>query len=128
MLSDFPTLASLAVGAALGATVRHYTTLWALERLGPQFPYGTLLVNLAGSFLLGFFLALSQRVALPPTARPLIVTGFCGGLTTFSTFSAEIVTLLSAGRHPAAALYLLLSVGAGLLAMSAGLALGNLSA
>lgn len=126
MLSDLPTLASLTVGAALGATLRHYATLWALERLGPQFPYGTLLVNLVGSFLLGLFLAVSQRVTLPPMARPLIVTGFCGGLTTFSAFSSEIVTLLSAGRIQSAALYLLLSIGAGLLAVSAGLALGNL--
>ena len=89
---------SVFVGAGLGALLR-----WLLgQRLNPVFPsipLGTLTANLIGGFLVGFLLIwLNRHPALPPEVRLLVITGFLGGLTTFSTFSAEVVTLLSRGE------------------------------
>ena len=89
---------SVFVGAGLGALLR-----WLLgQRLNPVFPsipLGTLTANLIGGFLVGFLLIwLNRHPALPPELRLLVITGFLGGLTTFSTFSAEVVTLLSRGE------------------------------
>ena len=89
---------SVFVGAGLGALLR-----WLLgQRLNPVFPsipLGTLTANLLGGFLVGFLLIwLNRHPALPPELRLLVITGFLGGLTTFSTFSAEVVTLLSRGE------------------------------
>ncbi|MBP9603563.1 MAG: fluoride efflux transporter CrcB [Chromatiaceae bacterium] len=89
---------SIFVGAGLGALLR-----WLLgQRLNPVFPsipLGTLTANLIGGFLVGFLLIwLNRHPALPPELRLLVITGFLGGLTTFSTFSAEVVTLLSRGE------------------------------
>ena len=86
------------VGAGLGALLR-----WLLgQRLNPVFPsipLGTLTANLLGGFLVGFLLIwLNRHPGLPPELRLLVITGFLGGLTTFSTFSAEVVTLLSRGE------------------------------
>lgn len=89
---------AISVGAALGALLR-----WVLsERLNalfPTLPPGTLAANLIGGFIIGIaaaYFAQAQHIA--PEWRLLIITGFCGGLTTFSTFSGEVVTLLEAGR------------------------------
>ncbi len=89
---------SVFVGAGLGALLR-----WLLgQRLNPVFPsipLGTLTANLLGGFLVGFLLIwLNRHPGLPPEVRLLVITGFLGGLTTFSTFSAEVVTLLSRGE------------------------------
>ncbi|MCC7278183.1 MAG: fluoride efflux transporter CrcB [Chromatiaceae bacterium] len=89
---------SVFIGAGLGALLR-----WLLgQRLNPVFPsipLGTLTANLLGGFLVGFLLIwLNRHPALPPELRLLVITGFLGGLTTFSTFSAEVVTLLSRGE------------------------------
>ncbi|MBK8638330.1 MAG: fluoride efflux transporter CrcB [Chromatiaceae bacterium] len=89
---------SVFVGAGLGALLR-----WFLgQRLNPVFPsvpLGTLTANLLGGFLVGFLLIwLNRHPGLPPEIRLLVITGFLGGLTTFSTFSAEVVTLLSRGE------------------------------
>ncbi len=89
---------SVFVGAGLGALLR-----WLLgQRLNPVFPsipLGTLTANLLGGFLVGFLLIwLNRHPGLPPELRLLVITGFLGGLTTFSTFSAEVVTLLSRGE------------------------------
>ena len=89
---------SVFIGAGLGALLR-----WLLgQRLNPVFPsipLGTLTANLLGGFLVGFLLIwLNRHPGLPPELRLLVITGFLGGLTTFSTFSAEVVTLLSRGE------------------------------
>jgi CrcB protein len=89
---------AIALGAALGALLRWFFGL-KLNALFPTIPPGTLLANLVGGYLIG--LAIALFTALPgmaPEWRLLVITGFCGGLTTFSTFSAEIVTLLQQGR------------------------------
>jgi CrcB protein len=93
-------IASICAGASLGALLR-----WALAlRLNPVLPglpLGTLAANLLGGYLVGVAVAyFAQHPALPPPVRLAVVTGFLGGLTTFSTFSAEVVTQVQAGQLP----------------------------
>jgi CrcB protein len=84
------------VGGSLGAASRYGISLMAANLWGTRFPWGTLTVNLAGCFLIGLLFGLSDRVRmLTPEMRLLLITGFLGALTTFSTFSIETV---SAGR------------------------------
>ena len=85
----------VALGAALGANARYLVGLWAASRFGAGFPYGTLIVNVAGSLLLGFVVTLtSERLTLSPQARLLITVGFLGSFTTFSSFAVESVALM----------------------------------
>lgn len=92
---SFPGLLAVCIGAAAGASLRWWLSL-ALNPVFPTLPLGTLAANLVGGYLIGLVLgALPHFDALPPEARLLITTGFLGGLTTFSTFSAEAATLIS---------------------------------
>jgi CrcB protein len=117
-------IAMLALGATLGAATRYYTTLWAAETLSRVFPYGTLMVNVVGSLLLGGFLTLANETpGISSQVRLLVGTGFCGSLTTFSTLSYEIVELLLAGRYTAGVLYAVGSLLLGLLGVVLGIAL-----
>ncbi|AKR43968.1 fluoride efflux transporter CrcB [Methylophilus sp. TWE2] len=85
---------AISVGASLGALLRWQLGL-KLNSLLPALPLGTLSANLIGAYIIGFAIAyFSQLPQLSPEARLLIITGFCGGLTTFSTFSAEVFTQL----------------------------------
>ena len=89
---------AISIGASLGALLRWWLGL-ALNSLFPTIPPGTLVANLVGGYLVGLAIAFfATYSALAPEWRLLVITGFCGGLTTFSTFSAEIVTLLQQGR------------------------------
>lgn len=89
---------AISVGAALGALLR-WVLGAQLNSLFPSLPPGTLSANLLGGYLIGIAVAFfSSHLALPPEWRLLVVTGFLGGLTTFSTFSAEVVAQLMAGR------------------------------
>ncbi|SDJ44109.1 camphor resistance protein CrcB [Pseudomonas delhiensis] len=92
-----PVLA-IALGAAIGALLRWYLGL-KLNSLMPTVPPGTLAANLIGGYIIGVAVAyFASAQGIAPEWRLLIITGFCGGLTTFSTFSAEVVTLLQEGR------------------------------
>lgn len=91
--------AAVGIGAAIGAWLR-----WALgaglNALSPQLPLGTLLANLVGGYLIGVAVAVFDEAAgFTPELRLLVITGFLGGLTTYSTFSAESVMLLQSGRY-----------------------------
>ncbi len=89
---------AISLGASLGALLRWWLGL-ALNGLFPTVPPGTLAANLIGGYLVGLAIAFfATYTALAPEWRLLVITGFCGGLTTFSTFSAEIVTLMQQGR------------------------------
>ncbi len=91
-------IVAICIGASFGALLRWWLGT-QLNSLFPTIPPGTLIANLVGGYIIGlaigFFAALP---ALSPEWRLLVITGFCGGLTTFSTFSAELVTLLQQGR------------------------------
>lgn len=84
---------------ALGCGARYVVSLWAAERFGTRMPYGTLIVNIVGSFLIALVLELSIRLAdFPPNLRLALTTGFLGGLTTYSTFNYETTQLAFAGQ------------------------------
>jgi len=90
------------IGGGIGAATRYLTTLAAGKWLGVDFPWGTLIVNLAGCFLIGVALALAEKTDLmQPSLRLFFVTGFLGGLTTFSSFAMESV-VAARGGMPAA--------------------------
>jgi CrcB protein len=90
---------AVSVGAALGALLRWSLGLW-LNPVFPTLPLGTLAANLIGGLLVGVAsAAFAHHAALPPEWRLLIITGFLGGLTTFSTFSAEVVALIARHEH-----------------------------
>ena len=92
-------LLAVGVGAAVGAWLRWWLGL-ALNPLFEAIPLGTLAANLIGAYVIGAAIALfAQAASISPEWRLLIITGFCGGLTTFSTFSAEVTTFLQQGRY-----------------------------
>ena len=92
------TLIAISAGASIGAMLRWCLSL-LLNEYFPAIPPGTLLANLIGAYIVGIAIAyFSTSAALSPEWRLFIITGFCGGLTTFSTFSVEIVALLQQGR------------------------------
>ena len=112
----------ISVGAALGALARWGLAI-GLNHLWPALPPGTLAANLIGGYLIGVAMAVfSQMPELPPEWRLFAVTGFLGGLTTFSTFSAEVVMALQAGRLGWAAATVATHVLGSLAATLAGLA------
>ena len=89
---------AISLGAALGALLRWVLGL-GLNQAFPALPLGTLLANLVGGYLIGLAMAVfAQMQDLPPEWRLFVITGFLGGLTTFSTFSAEVVAALQQGR------------------------------
>jgi fluoride exporter len=101
-------LAMIAVGSTLGAWLRWGLSTWLNPRL-PHLPLGTLASNLIGGYLVGVGVAyFTANTSLAPEWRLLAITGFLGGLTTFSTFSAEVVQLLQADRLVTAALLALI--------------------
>jgi CrcB protein len=117
----WPSVAAVGIGAALGALLR-WQLSERLNRLFPDIPPGTLAANIIGGYIVGLALAFfAQREDLPVEWRLLIVTGFCGGLTTFSTFSSEIVSLLQQGRFGVAASGIALHVASSLIATLAGI-------
>ena len=88
----------VALGGALGSLCRYGTTIYMARMAGTYFPFGTLAVNGAGSFLIGLLSVLLVKAYPNPAAAAFLITGFLGGLTTFSTFSAEVVERLLAGQ------------------------------
>ena len=95
----FGAFVAVGTGAALGAWLRWGLSAWLNPRL-PHFPLGTLAANLIGGYLVGFAIAFfAIRHDLAPEMRLFAITGFLGGLTTFSTFSAEVVQLLVRGEY-----------------------------
>ena len=113
----------IAVGSAIGGVSRYLVGGLTQRLMGGTFPVGTLLINVTGSFLLGLILRYGVETAtLTPEVRALLTIGFCGGYTTFSTFSYETVVLAEDGQWTRAALYVALSVGLSLVATFLGFA------
>ena len=115
-------LLAVACGGALGSIARYLVGIGAGRLLGTAFPWGTMFINVTGSFLIG---ALAESFALRWDAsqevRILLVVGVCGGYTTFSTFSLDVVTLINHGEAIAAGLYIAGSVILSVAALYAGL-------
>lgn len=89
----------ISVGAILGANARWIISRFAARVLSPVFPYGTLFINVSGSFIVGFFMIwATERVLLDPRWRLLVVVGFCGAFTTFSSFAFETMAYLQQGQ------------------------------
>ena len=113
----------VALGSAVGGVLRYLLGGWVQDRAGTTFPVQTLLINVTGSLLLGFLARYLAESLASAELRLLLMTGFCGGYTTFSTFSYETVRLLEDGDWRHAALYVglsvALSVGAALLGLVA---------
>jgi len=111
----------IAVGSAIGGVSRYLVGGLSQRLAGGMFPTGTLLINITGSFLLGLILRYGVETAtLSPEIRAFLTVGFCGGYTTFSTFSYETVALAEDGQWTRAALYVTLSVGLSLVATFVG--------
>ena len=116
----------VAMGGALGAVSRYWLSGWVQGWSGSFFPYGTLAVNVAGSLVLGLLLQITaERSLLPPEWRLFAATGFCGSLTTFSTFSLETLSLLRDAQWAGAGANVLLNVVLCLAATFAGLMAGR---
>lgn len=114
------------LGGAVGAPARYLIDRFVQRRHDTVFPWGTLAVNVAGSLIFGFLLGAGPALALPDEVVTLAGIGFCGALTTFSTFSFETVRLLEDGSVRQAGLNALGSLFLGVLAAAAGHALGGL--
>jgi CrcB protein len=103
----------VALGGALGSMARFWLSTVMAALTGPRFPWGTLLINVVGSFVIGWFGALTMadgRLAVPGDIRLFVLVGICGGFTTFSSFSLQTLELLNGGEVLPAAFYVVASV------------------
>jgi fluoride exporter len=121
---SMPMLLAVAAGGATGSVARYVLGL-LLQRASSGFPVSTLLINVAGSFLIGLLVRLFDAPDHNQLLRAALTVGICGGFTTFSAFSAETVTLLQQGKAGRAALYVAVSLVLGVLATFAGLTVGR---
>ncbi len=112
----------VALGSAIGGVARYLLGGWIQQRTGSSFPVQTLFINVSGSFLLGFLQRYGlETTVLSPEVRTMLTIGFCGGYTTFSTFSYETVRMLEDADWYRAALYTGLSVALTVAAAVAGI-------
>ena len=116
----------IALGGALGSMARFWLAAFVAEIMGPQFPWGTILINIVGSFIIGFFATYtgpSGRIVASFNARAFVMVGICGGFTTFSAFSLQTLDLAHENHWAQAGANIVLSVVMCLLAVWAGHAL-----
>ena len=118
---------AVAVGGALGAMARYAVSIWVFNYSSDKFPYATLLVNVLGSFIMGIlFVIIVERAALPAEMRSLLMVGFLGAFTTFSTFSLDALSLWQNGHLFVALVYVLATVVLCLVAISSSIWLTRL--
>lgn len=124
MTHSVQVLLAVALGGAVGASGRHLVSRAMVHLLGPGFPWGTLLVNVLGSLLMGVLIELAaQRLDLSNEMRAFLFVGILGGFTTFSTFALDAVTLYERGALGPAFVYVLGSVTLAICGLFMGLAL-----
>src|SRR5215217_7793701 len=118
----------IALGGAAGSVLRYLLGGGAQRVTGVAYPVGTLLVNMTGCFLIGILSQHYMNTQAHPQMRAALITGFCGGFTTFSAFSLETTGLLQGGEYGKAASYMLLSVMLSIAATFAGIAVARATA
>src|SRR6185436_9038295 len=106
----------ICLGGAAGTGTRYLVAVWAAQRLGGAFPYGTLIVNLIGCFIIASAMHISLTLAWSPTVRAAITIGFVGGLTTYSSFNYETMRLVQESASATAVLNLAVTILGGLIA------------
>jgi CrcB protein len=117
---------AVAVGAMLGANARYWVGLWVSQKSDPVFPFGTLLINLTGSFLIGLLHStVGIKIGIEEEVQLFAITGVLGAYTTYSTFSFETLTLARTDQPRVAWMYALTSVGPGVVLAAIGFGLGN---
>ncbi len=117
----------ISLGAVIGANLRYLVSMWAAERFGVSFPYGTFLVNVSGCFVIGLFYGLGEtRIPITPELRLFFAVGLLGAYTTFSSFGFETINLLRDGDLWLGVFNVAGSNLLGLLAVVAGLAVARL--
>ncbi len=116
----------ISLGAIVGANLRYWVGDQVAQRLGTTFPYGTLVINLTGTLILGIFITLAtERYLLDPRWRILVAIGFCGSYTTFSSYTYESINLILTGQYLFGLLNLFGSAILGGLVMAAGILIGR---
>ena len=116
----------ISLGAILGANSRYWLGGWAAEKFGSSFPYGTLIINISGSLVLGFFMTMiTGRFVVDPRWRLFVAIGFLGAYTTFSTYTYESITMILTGQVWTGLLNLFGSSILGAIAVTAGILLGR---
>lgn len=126
ILETIGKILSVGVGGALGAVARYLINLSPASTLFDKFPFPTFLINVSGSFLIGFFLILlTDKIQVSDNLRMAIIVGFLGAFTTFSTFESEILGLVRERQTMMALIYLFLSVFVGFVGVISGVALGR---
>ena len=125
-MKDLANCLVVGMGGFVGAIVRFVLGRWAAQKWGADFPYGTLLINVSGSFVLGLFASLSTRLAWNDSMRLLIAIGFLGAFTTFSTFAFETFELVRQASLIRAAANVIGSFALGLLAVYLGVVVSRL--
>lgn len=119
-------IAFVAAGGAVGAVVRHLINISPLASVFEKFPLPTLLINVSGSFLAGLLLyLLTDKVEVSEGVRMVVIVGFLGAYTTFSTFEMEMYGLIRDGSVGLSAVYLILSIAGGFVALLAGVAIAR---
>lgn len=113
------------IAGGLGSAARYVIGQWAVTAIGPQFPYGTMIVNLAGCFALGLVAQLALAGTLGFEARAVIAAGFLGGFTTYSGFNQETIAMFAGGASGAAVLNIAITLAGGLAAGLLGAAAGR---
>ena len=111
----------ISLGAVLGALSRYYVTLFWIAQRGKQFPYGTLFVNLTGSLLIGFMSIIATKITLPVAMQKLILVGFLGSYTTFSSYTLDTANLFRSRQILLGLFYWLGSPILGLLCVELGI-------
>ena len=116
-MNTLASIASIGVGATVGASCRYYIGVLSIQYLGKAFPYGTLISNVVGSFIAGILVVvILEKLLLSETYRLMLLVGLTGSLTTMSTLSFESLEMLSGGSYGQALLNILLNIGLSLLA------------
>ena len=125
-MNTLASIASIGVGATVGASCRYYIGVLSIQYLGKAFPYGTLISNVVGSFIAGILVVvILEKLLLSETYRLMLLIGLTGSLTTMSTLSFESLEMLSGGNYGQALLNILLNIGLSLLAAGLGVMLAK---